>query len=259
MRIVRLTMTIVLIGSFTFGGVVLAQEIEEKGLFDEENFSATLAFTSDYLFRGVSQTDSKPAIQGSFDYAHPVGVYLGIWGSNVNSDISNGGVELDFYVGYSRELFTNFNADVGLFYYYYPGGGSDPEPDFFEGVLKLDYTFTELFLSPKLGVHYAYSPDYFGEDGNAHYIAGLLEFALPYKFVLSGEWGYQDVEGDKTTGDNQGLNGEDGFDYRHWRIGVSKDLLGFTLDLSYHDTDEAEFLGDDIADERLVFTASRSF
>ena len=43
-----------------------------------KNFSATLTFATDYLFRGVSQTDNKPAVQGSFDYKHPIGAYLGI-------------------------------------------------------------------------------------------------------------------------------------------------------------------------------------
>lgn len=259
MKIFRLAVVAAWVGCCLFSGIALADEDETKGVLDPENFSATLTFTTDYVFRGVSQTDSKPAVQGSFDYAHPVGVYLGIWGSNVNSGVSKGGVELDFYAGFARELFTNFNADVSLLYYYYPSGGSDPEPDYVEAMLKLDYTFADLPLSPKLGATYAYSPDFFGEDGDANYIGGLLEISLPYEFTLSGELGYQDVEGDKTTGDGGGEDGGDGFNYYHWRVGLSRDLLGFTLDLSYHDTDEAEFLGDDIADERVVFTVSRSF
>ena len=259
MKRVHLIITILLMGILTFSGAALAEEQEQKGIFDLENFSATFTLTTDYVFRGISQTDSKPAVQGSMDYSHPVGIYLGIWGSNVNSGISDGGVELDFYVGYARELFTNFNADVSVLYYYYPSGGDDPEPDYWEGALKLDYTFASLPLSPKVGATYYYSPDFFGEDGNAHYVSGFLELALPYEFTLSGELGYQDVEGDKTTGDNQGEDGEDGFDYYNWRIGLSRDLLGFSLSLNYHDTDEANFLGEDIADERVVFTISRSF
>jgi len=55
-----------------------------------------------------------------------------------------------------------------------------------------------------------------------------------------------------------GLNGEDGYDYLHWRIGLSKELLGFTLDVSYYDTNENEYFGK-IGDDRVVFTISRSF
>ena len=62
---------------------------------DPKNFSATLTFATDYLFRGVSQTDNKAAVQGSFDYKHPIGAYLGIWGSNVDDYVSKGNVELD--------------------------------------------------------------------------------------------------------------------------------------------------------------------
>jgi uncharacterized protein (TIGR02001 family) len=62
---------------------------------DPKNFSATLTFATDYLSRGVSQTDNKPAVQGSFDYKHPIGVHLGTWGSNVDDYVSKGNVELD--------------------------------------------------------------------------------------------------------------------------------------------------------------------
>jgi uncharacterized protein (TIGR02001 family) len=261
MKIIRMITAVVMVTCSTLGGgvgVVLAGE-EKKSIFDLENFSATFTLATDYVFRGVSQTDSKPAVQGSLDYAHPIGVYLGVWGSNVNSDISKGGVELDYYLGYRTELFTNFNIDLSAIYYSYPGGGSDPEPDYFEGHLGLDYKLAKLPLTPKIGAGYWYSPDFFGEDGKAHYVNGVLELSLPYEFVLAGEFGYQYVKGDETTGHGQGENGGNGYDYNNWRIGISRELLKFVLDLSYHDTNEANFLGKDIADERVVFTISRSF
>ena len=71
--------------------------------------------------------------------------------------------------------------------------------------------------------------------------------------------GYQWVEGDKSTGNGNGDNGGDGYDYTHWRVGISRPVLGFVLDLSYQDTDNANFLGPDIADERIVFAVSRTF
>jgi uncharacterized protein (TIGR02001 family) len=88
-----------------------------------------------------------------------------------------------------------------------------------------------------------------------------LDLALPYEFTLGGEIGYQDVEGDDTTGHNMGMNGHDGYDYWHYRVSLTKDIpKWFTLDLSYHSTDNdaQDFFGD-IADPRFVFTLSRTF
>jgi hypothetical protein len=74
--------------------------------------------------------------------------------------------------------------------------------------------------------------------------------ALPYQFVLGGELGYQYVQGDKTTGN--------GYNYLCWRIGLSKELLGFNLDLSHTDTNEGEYFGK-IGQDHIVFTIARSF
>jgi uncharacterized protein (TIGR02001 family) len=240
------------------GGSEAWAEEEKGGILDPGNFSATTTFATDYVFRGISQTNEDPAIQGSLDYAHPVGFYVGLWGSNVDESISKGNIELDFYAGYGRELFNNFSFDLSIIYYLYPGSGDGHEPDYVEGHLGLSYALSSLPLAPTMGVGYYYSPDFFGEDGDGHYVNGKLELSLPYGFGLAGELGYQWVEGDKLTGHGLGEGGEDGFDYAHWRVGLSKELLGFNLDLSYHNTSEEDLLGE-IGDERLVFMISRSF
>ncbi|UCE81807.1 MAG: hypothetical protein JSV47_08625 [Deltaproteobacteria bacterium] len=239
--------------------VAFAQEgaSNDDGIFALKNFGASVALTTDYVFRGISQTDENPAIQGSFDYKHPVGVYLGAWASNVDDSISKGNIEIDYYGGFRKELFKDFTFDVSLIYYSYPSGGDDPEPDFIEGHLGLSYVFANVPLQPTLGVGYNYSPDFFGEDGNAHYLNGTLDLALPYHIGLGFEVGYQDVEGDKTTGNNMGEDGGDGFDYIFWRVALSYEIKGFGLDLSYYDTNEDDFLGD-VADSRVVFSVSRA-
>jgi uncharacterized protein (TIGR02001 family) len=81
---------------------------------------------------------------------------------------------------------------------------------------------------------------------------------LPESFGFGCEIGYQDVKGDKTTGNGRGLDGKDGYDYLFWKIGLSREVLGFNLDVSYYDTNEEEYFGQ-IGDSRVVFSITRSF
>ena len=54
------------------------------------DITGNVGLTTDYVFRGISQTDEKPAIQGGLDYAHSSGAYAGVWASNV--DFNDGDV-----------------------------------------------------------------------------------------------------------------------------------------------------------------------
>src|SRR5262245_1132565 len=83
---------------------------------------------SQYIFRGLTQTDRDPAIQGGFDYSHESGFYLGTWASNIRwlrdfGSYTNGGsMEWDFYGGYKGTFGkSDFGFDVGLLQYWYPG------------------------------------------------------------------------------------------------------------------------------------------
>jgi uncharacterized protein (TIGR02001 family) len=96
--------------------------------------SANVSFTSDYIWRGMTQSDA-PAIQGGFDFEAESGFYAGIWGSNVN--FNNGaGSELDLYLGYAFEV-GSIGVDVGYISYEYID--SDPDATFDETYLGLSY------------------------------------------------------------------------------------------------------------------------
>lgn len=92
-------------------------------------FTANVGLVSDYVWRGISQTSHKPAIQGGFDYTHSSGFYMGVWGSNVSWIVDTGaaaaggsaGLELDTYVGIKNSFATDFTYDVGFIRYNYPG------------------------------------------------------------------------------------------------------------------------------------------
>ena len=84
--------------------------------------SANVSFTSDYIWRGMTQSDG-PAIQGGFDYASDGGFYAGIWGSNVNFN-DGAGSELDYYFGYGFDM-GGVGVDIGYLAYDYPDNDSD--------------------------------------------------------------------------------------------------------------------------------------
>ena len=85
--------------------------------------SANVSFASDYIWRGMTQTDG-PAISGGFDFAAENGFYAGIWGSNVNFNDEGTGSELDYYFGYSFDL-NALNVDVGYLAYDFPKNKSN--------------------------------------------------------------------------------------------------------------------------------------
>jgi uncharacterized protein (TIGR02001 family) len=80
---------------------------------------------SQYIFRGLSQTDYKPAVQGGVDYAHSSGLYVGVWASNIqwlrDFGISTGQAEIDIYGGYKKTFAEDYTVDVGFLRYQYPG------------------------------------------------------------------------------------------------------------------------------------------
>ena len=106
--------------------------------------------TSDYTFRGISQTAEDPAIQGGFDYEHGSGLYIGTWASNVDFEVqtvSDATMELDVYGGIAGEFDNGLGWDVGILSYNYPGADSSLEYDFTEVYGSLSYSmFTATVL-----------------------------------------------------------------------------------------------------------------
>jgi len=256
-KMLVLTMASVLMVA-TFSGVVFA----EVSPFDEKNFSGTLSLTTDYVSRGISYSDGDPAIQGHLDYSHPSGLYLGIWASSWDDGGFSNDIELGGYAGFWGML-GPVVYDLMAGYYFYPGAQDEGfEFDYSEFHGGLSYAIEGVPLEPKFGIGYNYSPEYSGEEGKYQYVNGTLDLKLPLNFVLGFEIGHADVEGGMFTGNGAGLDGGDGYEYYHWRVGLTTEVKGFGLNLSYHDTNEEKFFKDVLgvkAGERLVFTLSRSF
>jgi len=215
------------------------------------SFSANVTLATDYMFRGISQTDGGPAIQGGFDYSYDSGTfadpYVGVWASNVSF---GGSIEADYYGGLAGEFSNGISWDVGGLWYDYPAGETSGQPDneYFEAYGSLGYTFPGKY-EPSVGLDYAYSPDFFGETGAAHWISPSMSLSLPKGVGLSASYGFQDVD--------------DAGNYSTYSIGLSKSLGMFSLALDWVDTfDEDDFCGadpQDLCDGRVVFSVSSSF
>lgn len=118
-------------------------------------FNASL--TSDYRYRGISQTRLKPALQGGADWSDASGFYAGTWASTIKWIKDAGGdadVEIDVYGGYKTEIAKGLTLDVGVLQYWYPSNDLNPSANTFEGygalsfgpaTLKISRSFTNLF------------------------------------------------------------------------------------------------------------------
>lgn len=211
----------------------------------QAEITGTAAVTSDYKWRGISQTSGDPAIQGSIDYAHESGFYAGIWASNVDfGDCCDENAEVDLIVGYGGG--ETLTWDVGAVYYWYPGADDLDFPEIYAG---LGYEW----FSAKLW----YSNDFGNYDESAFYLEGNGEWELPANFGLTAHLGYSDGDGiDAAYGQDN---------YFDWSVGVSYTLGNFDLGLAYVDGSDLETLDgtlpDDISNSEgtVVFTVSTAF
>ncbi len=210
--------------------------------------SGNVALTSDYRFRGISQSDESPAIQGGFDIAWDTGIYVGTWGSSVDFDSNrdyDGSLELDYYVGWASDLNDNVGVDVGYMYYSYPGdNGADGD-------------YQEVYLKVNLWggtVAAVYSDDYYAETGKFYYVSGDYSFGLGETFSLDLHAGYGDVEKDG------GFFSSDTDSYFDYSAGISASWLAVDWSVAYigTDLDKEDVFGTDWAEDTVVFTISKS-
>lgn len=135
----------------------------------EVTITGNVALVTDYRFRGLSQTSGDPAIQGSINFNHKSGFYVGMWSSSIDFsdtfpalDPIFGNQEIDVYAGWTGALGAGVTADVGLLYYVYPGGHVG-KANFFEPYASLSATMGP--VTGKVGV--AYAPSQASLDFNA--------------------------------------------------------------------------------------------
>jgi uncharacterized protein (TIGR02001 family) len=188
-------------------------------------FSANASVTSDYRYRGISQTRLQPALQGGVDYTHnPSGLYAGTWLSTIKwakDDGGGGDVEWDLYAGKRGQLGAGVSYDAGALAYVYPSNGLKTVPGF------ADANTGELY-------------------GQLGYGAMVAKYSLSltnlFGFADSRRSGYLDLGANLDLGGGLTLNLHAGRqDVRHnelasytdYKLGLSKDLGVASLALAF--------------------------
>lgn len=232
----------------TVGLAAAATLATASGAVAEERefaWSITVGGTSDYVFRGISLTEENPAFQASVDFSYGI-AYLGFWGSNIDGDGFEPW-ELDIYGGI-KPVWGDTTFDFGVIGYLYPD--ADPGLHYYE--FKAGAS-RELVKNLTAGVILYYTPDQ--DNYNETWtVEGSLAYTLPQMHIftptVSGGVGYSEDR------DEGGIFlGED--DYVYWNVGLALGVEKFTLDFRYWDTNISDVpgvLGEDLADERFVFT-----
>lgn len=211
-----------------------AQDEDSSGL----NWNA--AATSEYFFRGISQTDDHPALQGGVGYSWTNGLYVGAWASNVDfghSDPTD--AEIDTFVGWNGDVSDKVNLDVQLVRYNYAG-----EPD------GVNYAYNELVGKATIAENYTvtlgYTNDYLNTDTDSTYLGLGGSWGIGKDVNLTASVGYTTLDNDIAT--------EDGyFDYS---VGVNRDFGPVNVGLGYVGTngDADNVFGKDNAEDKVVLT-----
>lgn len=191
-------------------------------------FTVTPTITSDYDFRGFTQTMKDPAFQLGATYTTESGFYGSVWGSNVDFGPGNPDLEFDFSAGFAGgDAATSYGYDLGVVYYTYPNAGSVNYWEGYAGISKSYY-------SAKLWV----SPDFGGSSDSAVYVEGNVAYPLPQDFAILGHVGYS--FGDYWSG---------GSKYTDYSVGLGKAFGAINLNVKYVD-------GSDNLDGRVIASIS---
>lgn len=242
MRLVLSVISALSVSAVVVPSYVLAADVSSSG---------SVVFTSDYLYRGISQTNEGPALQGSLNLSHTEGWYVSAWGSNIR--FGDGSMELDLSVGRSWAINDGWALDIGLMQYRYPeGDNAATQFNFFEGYAKLSYQDWQFGL--------ALADDYFGAGvGKFWYLTALWQQTLAEQLQLNWHIGYNKFADDAEFQTFLGAGVTDGSGYTDWSLTLVSQQLGFDWSLGYAGTSIDSAACDALCDNRWVFSVGKSF
>jgi uncharacterized protein (TIGR02001 family) len=251
---------------------------DEPAAAEVSPITANVTVASNYIYRGLTQTNNKPAIQGGFDYAHESGFYVGNWNSSITwiSDsypgAGQGGhsvsapVEMDFYAGFKKEFIgEGFATDIGVLQYYYPTSGmpssqsnawvaanpasrqaSGTTPNTTELYAAQNFTFgpvtgfgkVSYAVTTLFGLQQSSGALY--PDLTANYDTGF------YGITVNAHVGYQYVPNNIVTTSaiaGAGNGGTWNASYADWKLGLTKDFGGGLSGTAYYTGTSAQKVG----------------
>jgi uncharacterized protein (TIGR02001 family) len=215
----------------------------------DNEISYNAAVTTDYRYRGISQTHLDPALQGGADYVNnPTGLYAGTWLSTIHWIKDGGGnanIEWDIYGGKKGNITDAITYDVGGLYYLYPDNSLHPNADTFEiygqigfgpAYVKYSHSLTNLF-----GVPDSKGSGYLDIGANIDMGTGL---------TLNLHAGRQEVRNTSALS------------YVDYKFGVTKDFGVATLAVAYIYADTKAYVSPsakNLGKSGLVLTVSKTF
>ncbi|GAB4061894.1 TorF family putative porin [Uliginosibacterium sediminicola] len=227
--------------------------------------TGNFTIASEYVYRGIAQTNRKPAVQGGLDYAGPFGLYAGTWASSISwlSDSAPGvsaPMEWDFYGGIKFPV-GPVGLDFGVLKYYYPGtyptGFASPDTlevygaaSYEFATFKYSYSLTNLFGAQSTQL-----------NGSLKKSEGSQYFDLSANPDLGGGFTLNLHVGRQLVANFPGAS------YNDWKAGVTKDVKGWAVGLAYIGTSARASTGDfyrsvlnrDLGSDRIVATVGKTF
>jgi len=213
----------------------IAGLLAASGAATAVELTGNVALTTDYVWRGVSQSDNGAAIQGGFDADFGGGLYAGVWGSNVDFGDS-ASLELDLYAGWAGE-FSGVGVDVGVIHYHYPDeAGSN---------------FNEVYLGLSMGpvsltqsIGFDTGSENTGDHDFGNYTDLSVDLGEYENIAFGAHVGFFDVQ-------------EGGDDYYDVKLSASTSFIGADWELAYTDTDHTGDAGKN-DDDKVILTVSKS-
>ncbi len=216
----------------TLAGPAFAQDAAEPT--DPYTVTGSVALTTDYRFRGISQSNEKLAIQGGATLTHESGIYGSFWASSIDDYVAAGAdAELDLIAGYSKTI-DQVTIDGGILYYVYASAAKNVKTDFFEPYASIKYAIGP--ATAKVGVAYAWKQNGLacglncdgGREDNL-YLYGDLAASIPETpFGVSAHLGYSKGRSYLTSGQK---------DYLDWNVTGTYTWNSITFGVTYVDTD----------------------